>query len=79
MGSTAKETSALAHNSAFEYEDHPFQPSRIAASAAPEEKKETRQPLTTHSQLKTRLHGKQRKFEREEPRRTGGQARSLPV
>jgi hypothetical protein len=79
MGSIAKETSVLAHNSVFEYEDHPFQPSRIAASTAPEEEKEAQQPLTTRCQLKTRLHGKQRKFEREEPRRTGGQSRSLPV
>jgi hypothetical protein len=67
------------HSNAIEYEDHPFQPSRITASQQ-RDTKEEQQPLIVCRNLKARLlHGKERKFERDESRRTEGHTNGLPV
>ena len=65
-------------NSTVEYEDHPFQPSPVTITAKRENKEE--QPLRIACrQLKARLHGKERTFDRDETRRTEVRGSGLQI
>lgn len=62
---TDRTTGHLSPNSVVEYEDHPFQPSRISPSQATPLHEEPR-PRPGCGRLRARVHGKERKFERED-------------
>ena len=78
MAYTTKDTIFEAKRSIVEYEDHPFQPSPITM-ASKRENKEEQPPRMVCRQLKARLHGKERTFDRDESRRTEGRGSGLQI